>query len=79
METKTSKMIKLIENKDWKKALSIASNFRMNFTKEEKRNIEIAYESMTGKDDFYKQLGFDVDLAKEMAIITLIEYSKNRN
>ena len=79
METKTSKMIKLIENKDWKKALSIASNFRMNFTKEEKRNIEIAYESMTGKDDFYKQLGIDVDLAKEMAIITLIEYSKNRN
>ena len=79
METKTSQLVKLVQNKDWKKALSIASNFRMNFSKEEKRNIEIAYESLTGKKDFYQQLGVDTEKATEIAIITLIEYSKNRN
>lgn len=79
MEAKTQQLLNLIKVQDWKKSLAIASNFKMNFTKEEKRNLEIAYESMTGKANFYQQLGLNTDEAIAMAIEILITYSKNRN
>ena len=35
--------------------------FRLDFSKEEKRSIDIAYESLNGHDKFYRSLGIDTD------------------
>jgi hypothetical protein len=61
METKTSKAVKLFKDGHLKEALSLFSKFRSGFTKKEKRTLEIAYESSTGKDTYYKSLGIDTD------------------
>lgn len=61
METKTSKAVKLFKEGHLKEALSLFSKFKLGFTKEEKRTLEIAYESSTGKSRFYESLGIDTD------------------
>ena len=61
METKTSKGILLFRSGNLKEALLIFSTFRIGFTKEEKRTLKIARESLSGNSSFYRQLGIDTD------------------
>ena len=69
MRTKTEKAINLFESGCLKEALSI---FRIGFTKEERRTLQIASESLTGNGNFYQQLGIDTDymISKSVEIIT---------
>lgn len=71
MNTKTSKAVDLFKQGFMKEALSIFKTFRIGFTKEEKRTLEIASDCLNGRSSFYKQLGIDVDIeiAKSKAII----------
>ena len=71
METKTSKAVELFRNGKVKEALGIFSTFRIGFSKEEKRAIEIAHESMTGKEAFYRSLGIDVDEQYRVAVVAI--------
>lgn len=62
MVTKTAKAKELFSNGKVVESLKIFSTFKVGFTKEEKRTIEIAYESQTGKSNFYQSLGIDTQL-----------------
>lgn len=64
METKTSKAISLLHEGCLKEALSIFRTFRIGFTKDERRTLQIASESLSGNSLFYQQLG--IDTAKEI-------------
>lgn len=59
MKTKTAKAKELFSNGKIVEALKIFSTFKAGFTKEEKRVLQIAYESQTGRENFYKSLGID--------------------
>ena len=50
-----------ISNGKWKEALSIARKFRLGFSKEEQDKICIAFESLSGHNEFYRSLGIDTD------------------
>lgn len=58
--TKTDKAREFFKSGDYKSCLRILKSFRIGFSKEEKRILEIAYECLSGKDNFYRQLGIDV-------------------
>lgn len=72
MQTKTNKAISLLHSGCLKEALAIFSTFRMGFTKEERRTLKIASESLSGNSSFYRQLGIDTDkeIEKSKSIIT---------
>lgn len=74
--TKTQQAKAHISKGDWKAALRIFKTFRHEFSRDEKRMVEIAYECITGKAAFYKQLGIDPGTAVETAksIITAKYY-----
>lgn len=59
LQTKTGKAVLLFANGKYKEALAIFSTFRMDFTKEQKETVKIAYECMTGNDSFYKMINID--------------------
>ncbi|WP_106828094.1 hypothetical protein [Parabacteroides pacaensis] len=61
MRTKTKKAIELLRSGCFKEALSIFRTFRIGFTREERRTLQIASESLSGKSLFYQQLGIDTD------------------
>jgi hypothetical protein len=61
METKTNKATSLLRAGNLKEALSIFRTFRIGFTKEERRTLQIASESLTGNASFYQQLGIDTN------------------
>lgn len=73
METKTSKAINLLHSGRLKEALAIFSTFRAGFTKEERRTLKIAYESLSGSAGFYRQLGIDVNSEVEKSKIILLK------
>ncbi|MCL1933034.1 MAG: hypothetical protein FWF53_04370 [Candidatus Azobacteroides sp.] len=58
-EKKSDKAKRLLIAEDLKGALGIYKTFPLGFTKEEKRAIEIAYESLIGRAGFYQRLGID--------------------
>ena len=58
---KTEKAKILLRTGELQKALSIIKTFRFGFSKEEKRSIQIAYESLSGHDHFYRSLGIDTE------------------
>ncbi len=66
MDTKTQQALDFYKNGDLKKSLSIFKTFKMGFTKDEKNTLSTAYEILTGKESFYKQLG--IDTVKELKI-----------
>lgn len=72
METKTSKAILLLRAGYLKEALSIFRTFRIGFTKEERRTLQIASESLSGNSLFYQQLGIDTDkeIEKSKSLLT---------
>lgn len=67
MDTKTKQAIDLYQKGDLKKSLSIFKTFKIGFTKEEQETISKAYEILTGKESFYKQLGIDTKKEVEKA------------
>nr|DAI13900.1 MAG TPA: RNA polymerase-binding transcription factor [Caudoviricetes sp.]DAX44865.1 MAG TPA: RNA polymerase-binding transcription factor [Caudoviricetes sp.] len=61
LDKKTDKARSLLKMGRFKEALAIIKTFRLGFNKEEKRSIQIAYETLSGHGDFYRQLGIKVD------------------
>lgn len=59
--TKVDKVKSLLVTGDFQKALTIVKTFRIGFSKEEKRSIEIAHEVLTGNERFYQALGIDTE------------------
>lgn len=57
METKKEKAVQLYNQGKIKEALRIFSKFRYDINKEEKRLLTIAYECLTGQENFYFSLG----------------------
>lgn len=58
--TKTEQAKAFLLSGDLKSCLRIFKTFKVGITKAEKRSIEIAYECLSGKDSFYRQIGIDV-------------------
>ena len=56
---KTEQAVSFLRAGNLKDALRIFRTFRIGFSKEERRIIQIAYESLAGKDAFYTSLGID--------------------
>lgn len=65
--SKTTQVILYLKDGDLRSALSILKTFRYDFTREERRTIQIAYESLTGKAKFYESLGINTQLEIEKA------------
>lgn len=65
--TKVDKVKSLLAAGAFQKALTIVKTFRIGFTKEEKRSIEIAYESLLGRDKFYQSIGIETNKEIEKA------------
>ena len=59
MEKKTDKAKELFISGDFLGALKIFKTFRIGFSTEERRTLEIAHESLTGHEKFYRDLGID--------------------
>ena len=59
MTTKPEKAVELLRAGELSKALNIFRTFRMGFTKDQVRTIEIASDTLNGRGRFYEQLGVD--------------------
>jgi len=68
METKTAQAIALFTSGNIAGSLKIFSKFRIGFTKDEIRTLEIARELVTGNEDFYKAIKIDTSAIKLEAI-----------
>ncbi len=73
VETKTQKACSLLRRGDVKEALKIFRTFRLGWSKDEKRKIDIACECLCGKSDFYSSLGIDCRQAVDEAVNVLKE------
>ncbi len=58
---------------EWKKALRIAKDFRINVTKEQREAMSRAYECMI-HPEFYKQIGTDIPgaIAKGKEVVSYL-------
>lgn len=72
MQTKTNNAVQLFKSGNIKEALAIFRTFRIGFTKDERRTLQIASEVLNGMGKFYSDLGIDISLevskAKEIVI-----------
>lgn len=70
MPTKTERALSMFREGDFRGAFSIFSTFRVGFTREETRTLQIASESLGGHDRFYRRIGIDtnaeISKAKEL-------------
>lgn len=73
MVKKTDMVREAIAEGNWKKALRIAKDFRINITAEQREAMSRAYECMVHVD-FYKQIGTDIDgaIAKGKAVVVAL-------
>ena len=62
-KTETARL--MYESGDIVSALRICRNFRIGVPEENRREMQIAYECMTGKESFYRSLGIDTELMIE--------------
>jgi hypothetical protein len=67
METKTSKAVALLKDGRMREALAVFRTFRMGFSREERRTIQIASETLNGSGKFYQSLGINTDSILEEA------------
>ena len=65
--TKTEQAINLWEEGKKKEALRIFKSFRIGITRDDRCSLSIAYECLSGKEDFYSQLGKDISAIKLQA------------
>lgn len=67
-----------VKSENWKEAFKLAQGFDALFNKEQVIKIQIAYECLTGKENFYKMLNYDVDAimseAKEILKTYVLKY-----
>lgn len=76
MNTKTKRAVDLFNRGCFKESLAIFRTFKIGFTKEQKRVIQIASESLSGNSQFYLKLGIDVQkLIDESKSIISAKYS----
>ena len=68
METKTSRAIRLFEDGRLRDALAIFKTFKIGFSKDEKRTIQIASETLNGYGDMYQRIGIDTALEVQKSI-----------
>lgn len=73
-ETKTAIVRNLVANGMYADALSIVKSFRIGFTRDEKRTIQIAHECLGGFSRFYMDLGIDVNTEIKNAIGILLKH-----
>ena len=59
--SKTERAISLLREGRFPEALSVIAKFRMGFTKDEKRTIEIANEVLNGHGKIYRSIGIDTE------------------
>ena len=59
--TVTSKALHLFSSGDFRGAFSLFSGFRVGFTREETRTLQIASESLNGLGGFYRSIGIDTE------------------
>lgn len=59
METKTKKAVELFHKGEYKAAFKIFKTFKIGFSKEERRMIEIANDVFCGNEKFYQMIGLD--------------------
>lgn len=58
-QTRTDKAKELFTYGAFTESLKIFKTFKIGFTKDEHRTLEIAYESLTGNEKFYQAIGVD--------------------
>jgi len=58
--TKTEQVVGYVRAGEWSKAMNIAKTFRLGFTSDEIRTIEIASDTLNGNGRLYRDLGIDV-------------------
>ena len=68
VKTKTSKALALLKDGETRKALAIFRTFRVGFTADERRTIQIASDTLNGSGRFYSDLGIDASLEVKKAI-----------
>ena len=77
METKTQKAIQLLYAGELLPSLKIFCTFRIGFTKEEMRTLQIAKDVLNGHGEFYRSIGVDIDeKVKESVKILHKKYQK---
>lgn len=76
--TKTQAAISALRNGDYARCLSIVRGFRMGFSKEERRIIEIACDVLHEHGVFYAQLGYDTSAITGKAIEILNDKYNSR-
>lgn len=64
-----------VKEKDWKKALLIAKDFRIGVTEEQRKTMTRAYECIV-HPDFYRQIGVDIPEAIEQGKALVKEYAE---
>lgn len=72
--SKTAQGVQKLKDGDLKGALSIFSTFKYDFTRDERRTMRIAYESLCGHGAFYQSLG--IDASQMIADAAAILYDK---
>lgn len=71
IKNKTKEVSSLLRTGEFEKALSIAKSFRLGFTNEQRRILQIAGDVVKGRGKFYAQLGIDIDSVVNEAMILL--------
>ncbi len=65
----------VVQEQDWKKALRMAKDFRINITKAQRDIMTRAYECIV-YPDFYRQIGIDISEAIEQGKAVVREYAE---
>lgn len=74
METKTQKFKRLFQEQKYRDALRVIKSFRRSLKADEIRTLNIAWECLTGKDSFYRQLGFNIEKVKSEAYAIMLNH-----
>jgi hypothetical protein len=71
-------LLDCIRKGDKPNSIKLVSSFNRGVTKEEMRIIEIAAECYKGLENFYKELGYDIEEYKEKAWRAIIKNYSNQ-
>ncbi|MDR1459888.1 MAG: hypothetical protein LBI60_06710 [Bacteroidales bacterium] len=74
---KTDKARQFLESGDFKSALGIVRNFRIGIAPNDIRTFQIAFESLSGNEKFYQQLGIDTGEQIQLAKSFINKYLNN--
>jgi len=69
-EKKSDIVRRLVADKNYKKALLIAKDFRLGISKVDLDAMQRGYECMVNPE-FYRQIGIDPEIAAELGITTI--------